>query len=163
MKKLDELLQAVEEAGRVVTSVRQVNNDLLSKAYAERLKGRQSVMFHTTTCKAASAIAAGGFDLSKGSRHGGAFGQGVNLGRTKEQALMYASDSRSSCTLVCLANVGRRHANRSVKVPGKTHTVPVHVAPLPGYDSMYGMGGDIVVVPDPRRVLPLYVVKHRPL
>lgn len=121
---------------------------------------RQVYAYHTTDPAAARAIMKDGFDLGK-SRHF-AFGRGVNLGRSTDQALMYADEEGVSCTLVCAAAVGRSHANRSRARRGRLDTVPDHMHPRAGYDSMTGAAGEIVVVPDPRRVLPLVAVVHRP-
>ena len=126
---------------------------------------RTLILYHTTSPAAARNIIKEGFRLGskKGASGGsvGAFGIGVNLGKTTEQALLYADERRTSCTLICLAHIGRCHANQSVIAPGERYSTPVHLSPKPGFHSMHGAGRTIFVVPDPARVLPLAVVCHR--
>lgn len=159
---LRRLLRALEAAGREVTRVHALvvprrKIDAYSRARAGSLP-RQRFAYHTTTCAAARSIAAGGFDPDR--VRSVAFGHGVNLGTSTDQALMYASPG-ASCTLVCAVAVGRSHANRSMPGTEGGDTVPLHMRPRRGYDSMHGARGQILVVPDPARVLPLVVVSHR--
>ena len=153
--QLNKLLAAINGAGRALERVERV--EPRSKQF--RHEALQA-MFHTTTCDAAQAIVRSGFDLSRARSH--AFGVGVNLGRTTAQALMYVPPgAEPACTLVCLVAAGRTHANRSVADPdGGRDTVPVHMHPKPGFDSMTGARGAILVVADPRRVMPVFVVTH---
>ena len=184
-RRLTELEAALQAAGRRVVSLRVLDADdegasSLQRKYAAaraaqmRLPGpghaRQQTLYHTTSCAAANSIARTGFDLAFSGKNVGAFGRGVNLGATTDQALIYAFQRRRACTLICRAAVGRAHANSSrpdprlePKAAASAPTVPRYVRPRAGYDSMTGAGRSIVVVPDPARVLPVTIVTHERL
>jgi hypothetical protein len=166
---LRRLLSALEADGREVTRVETLTVsgrklDAYTRARdSDRGNNRsaQRFAYHTTSCAAARSIAENGFDPSRARSV--AFGRGVNLGTSTEQALLYASAAGTTCTLVCAVAVGRSHANRSMVREGDAggDTVPLHMHPRPGFDSMHGARGRILVVPDPARVLPLVAVSHR--
>jgi hypothetical protein len=174
--KLTAFLDALRAKGRRVVSVRVLSGDdhveqtrrydaarlalMRNRGLASRA---QAALYHTTSCTAAHRIERSGFDLSFSGAHGGAFGRGVNLASTTDQALIYTFQRKRACTLLCRAAVGRRHANTSHAAPGASPgapTIPRYVKPRTGFDSMIGMGGLIVVVPEPVRVLPVVVVTH---
>ncbi len=130
--RVSALCRALQRSGRAVVDIRvlvtQPSHAALARRYDAaraaqmRLPGaahaKQAALYHTTTCRAASQIADGGFDLSFAGAHGGAFGHGVNLCSTTDQALLYTFQRRRACTLVCRGAVGRCYANCTATAPG---------------------------------------------
>lgn len=158
--KLCDLIADIYRAGRVIGTVETLRPPRPFLFGDEKLK----VMYHTTSCRAATSIARHGFDLSHAAS--GAFGVGVNLGSTTHQALLYTArvalynpTANDACTLVCVVAPGRTHANNRTQEGDSS--VPVHVHPKPGFQSMTGAGGTILVVADPRRVMPVFCITHR--
>lgn len=155
--KLEGLLSAMQRAGCKIVHV---SNEVASnsplrrryvRAHARLPVKRQIVGYHTTTVDAARSILSEGFRMRYSRGH--AFGKGVYLGTSEEQAMMYCS---SGCvTLVCIAATGRWHVNRSNKISGQFDTVPTHMHPREGFHSMHSPDKDIVVVSSTNRVLPV--------
>ena len=113
-------------------------------------------LFHTTSVDAGNSILVSGFKVPPGFR---AFGAGVNLSPDLKHTMLYTLPG-TSCTLVCEAVVGRWHENLSMEVPGSDVTIPQFIRPKHGFDTMYGAGGLIVVIPSAARVRPLVMLEH---
>lgn len=165
--KLKELEKELASQGRELCSITPVENTVLREAYNAEVASmhwaNEMILYHTTTCSAAKKIAQAGFIVTPAAdgSTSAAFGEGVNLASTANNALLYTFGRQVACTLLCTVAVGKSHANESRHVPGvESHTVPVRLHPKRGYDSMYGMDGWIFVAPRPSRVLPLTIVKH---
>jgi hypothetical protein len=137
------LVDGLWNLGHVVVDVQGLHNPrLMRRARTECLKLRRRriahgvrYLFHSTTRDAADHIQRTGFKRPEAV---GAFGRGVYLSNTLEQATMYHVWG-DVVTLVCGVLLGRAHENESVEDPDDPtgNTRPVHISPKPGYHSMH--------------------------
>jgi hypothetical protein len=104
------------------------------------------------------------FDISQQRECSAVHGFGVNLGMDINQILPYVERNERKATLLCLAAVGKVQANElDNNVPGVEYSVPKYRWPSRGYDSLVDSSNDpdIIVVPDPWRVVPVCSIEHQ--